>query len=239
MASKIEELISRQRQLISDVSHELRSPLARLNVALDLGRERKGNDPAFEQMQEDIRLLDEMIGRLLTIAKLDISAPQVPMAYFDLADLVSQIVRNAEFELQELKGRIRLVSSGQCIVLGSAELLHGAIENVVRNAIRYTENGTAVEVRIECKDSSSVDLVVRDYGPGVANSELKNIFQPFYRVTSARDRQSGGTGLGLAIADRVIRVHGGTIHAENAEPHGLRIKIALPHSSSLKSSGTA
>lgn len=239
MASRIEELISRQRQLISDVSHELRSPLARLNVALDLGRERKGNDPAFEQMQEDIRLLDEMIGRLLTIAKLDLSAPQVPMAHFDLTGLVSQIVRNAEFELQEPKGGIRLVSSGQCIVFGSAELLHGAIENVVRNAIRYTENGTAVEVRIECEDSSSVSLVVRDYGPGVSNSELKNIFQPFYRVTSARDRQSGGTGLGLAIADRVIRVHGGTIHAENAAPHGLRIKIALPHSIHPENSGTA
>jgi two-component system sensor histidine kinase CpxA len=242
MASRIEELISRQRQLISDVSHELRSPLARLNVALDLGRERKGNDPAFEQMQEDIRLLDEMIGRLLTIAKLDISAPQVPMADFDLADLVSQIVRNAEFELREPKDGIRLISSGPCIVCGSAELLHGAIENIVRNAIRYTENGTAIEVRIECDDSSSgasVRLVVRDYGPGVPESELKNIFQPFYRVTGARDRQSGGTGLGLAIADRVIRVHGGTIHAENAAPRGLKIEIALPQSSALKNGGNA
>jgi len=240
MASRIEELISRQRQLISDVSHELRSPLARLNVALDLGRERKGDDPAFDHMQEDIRILDEMIGRLLTIAKLDISAPQVPMADFDLTALVSQIVRNAEFELQEPNGGVRLLSSGQCIVRGSAELLHGAIENVVRNAIRYTENGTAVEVRIECDDSSSggsVRLVVRDYGPGVPESELKNIFLPFYRVTDARDRQSGGTGLGLAIADRVIRIHGGTIRAENAAPHGLRIEIALPLSSVLKDSG--
>jgi len=240
MASRIEELISRQRQLISDVSHELRSPLARLNVALDLGRERKGDDPAFDHMQEDIRILDEMIGRLLTIAKLDISAPQVPMADFDLTALVSQIVRNAEFELQEPNGGVRLLSSGQCIVRGSAELLHGAIENVVRNAIRYTENGTAVEVRIECNDSSSgasVRLVVRDHGPGVPESELKNIFLPFYRVTDARDRQSGGTGLGLAIADRVIRIHGGTIRAENAAPHGLRIEIALPLSSVLKDSG--
>jgi two-component system sensor histidine kinase CpxA len=183
-----------------------------------------------------------MIGRLLTIAKLDISAPQVPMADFDLVDLVSQIVRNAEFELQEPNGGIQLISSGQCIVWGSAELLHGAIENLVRNAIRYTENETAVEVRIECDGPSSgasVRLVVRDYGPGVPESELKNIFQPFYRVTDARDRQSGGTGLGLAIADRVIRVHGGTIHAENAEPRGLRIEIALPQSSVLKNSGTA
>lgn len=235
MASRIEELISRQRQLISDVSHELRSPLARLNVALDLGRERKGNDPAFEQMQEDLRLLDEMIGRLLTIAKLDISAAQVPMMDVDLADLLSQIVRNAKFESREPNGGIRLISSGQGVVWGSAELLHSAIENVVRNAIRYTENGTCVEISMECKNPSSVRLVVRDYGPGIPESELKNIFQPFYRVAGARDRQSGGTGLGLAITDRVVRLHGGTIRAENATPRGLNVEIVLPLSGALKS----
>jgi two-component system sensor histidine kinase CpxA len=127
------------------------------------------------------------------------------------------------------------------MVWGSAELLHSAIENVIRNAIRYTENGTSVEVRVECESSSSgarVRVVVRDYGPGVPESELTNIFQPFYRVTGARDRQSGGTGLGLAIADRVVRIHGGTIRAENAAPRGLRIEIVLPRSSMLKS-GTA
>ena len=234
MASKIEELIARQRQLISDVSHELRSPLARLNVALDLGRERKGNDPAFGQMEEDIHLLDEMIGRLLTIAKLDISAKQVPMMDVDLADLLAQITRNADFESQEPNGGITLTMSGHCIVRGSAELLHSAIENVVRNAIRYTEGGTPVEVHMACDSSSggsSVLLLVRDYGPGVPESELENIFQPFYRVTGARDRQSGGTGLGLAIAERVVRIHGGRIRAENAVPHGLKIEIVLPQSS--------
>jgi two-component system sensor histidine kinase CpxA len=235
MASRIQELISRQRQLISDVSHELRSPLARLNVALDLGRERKGDDPAFDHMQEDIRLLDEMIGRLLTIAKLDISAPQVPMTEVDLTDLLSRIVRNAEFESQLPNGTVSLSATGPCIVHGSAELLRSAIENVVRNAIRYTEKGTVVEARMECEKSPSgamVRLTVRDYGSGVPESELTNIFQPFYRVTSARDRQSGGTGLGLAIADRVVRLHGGTIRAENATPHGLRIEIVLPQSAS-------
>jgi two-component system sensor histidine kinase CpxA len=241
MASRIEELVSRQRQLTSDVSHELRSPLARLNVALDLGRERKGNDPAFEQMEEDIRLLDEMIGRLLTIAKLDTSAPQVPMIDLDLADVLSQVARHAEFESKEPNGAIRLTSAGECIVRGNAELLHSAIENVIRNAIRYTGSGTVVEVRMERENSSNgakIRLVVRDYGPGVPESELKNIFQPFYRHTDARDRQSGGTGLGLAIADRVVRIHGGTIRAENAVPRGLRIEIVLPQSS-VRESGTA
>ena len=241
MASRIEELVSRQRQLTYDVSHELRSPLARLNVALDLGRERKGNDPAFEQMEQDIRLLDEMIGRLLTIAKLDTSAPQVPMMDLDLSDVLSQVAHHAEFESKEPNGAIRLTSARECIVWGNAELLHSAIENVIRNAIRYTESGSLIEVCLERENSSSgakIRLVVRDYGPGVPESELKNIFQPFYRVTGARDRQSGGTGLGLAIADRVVRIHGGTIRAENAVPCGLRIEIFLPQSS-VRESGTA
>lgn len=238
MASKIEELISRQRQLTSDVSHELRSPLARLNVALDLGRERKGNDPAFDQMETDIRLLDEMIGRLLTIAKLDIAAPQFAMTDVDLCDLLPQIVRHAEFESRAARGGISLTSSGPCVVRGNAELLHSAIENVVRNAARYTEAGTSVEVRMDCENVSgipSVRISVRDYGPGVPESDLKNIFQPFYRVATARDRQSGGTGLGLAIADRVVRIHAGTIHAEAAAPHGLRVDIVLPQSRGLHS----
>jgi two-component system sensor histidine kinase CpxA len=238
MASRIEELISRQRQLVSDVSHELRSPLARLNVALDLGRQRKGNDPAFDQMEEDIQLLDEMIGRLLTIAKLEMSAPEVPMSDVDLADLLSQIVRNAKFESREPNGGIDLSESGQCMVWGSAELLHSAIENVVRNAVRYTEKGSFVEVCVKCESLSgipSVRLIVRDYGTGVPERELKNIFLPFYRVADARDRQSGGTGLGLAIADRVVRLHGGTIRAENAAPRGLRIEVVLPQSSGVKS----
>ncbi|MGH9586100.1 MAG: sensor histidine kinase [Acidobacteriaceae bacterium] len=234
MASRIEELISRQRQLISDVSHELRSPLARLNVALDLGRERKGNDAAFEQMEEDLHILDDLIGRLLTIAKLDMSAPEVPMVDLDLTDILSQVARNAEFESKEPKGAIQLTSTGSCMVRGNAELLHSAIENVIRNAIRYTDRGTPVEVSMEPQSSSNgtkIRLVVRDYGPGVPESELKNIFQPFYRITGARDRQSGGAGLGLAIAERVVRIHGGKICAENATPRGLRIEIALPQSS--------
>jgi len=227
MATQIEELISRQRQLISDVSHELRSPLARLNVALDLGRERKGSDPAFDHMEEDLGLLDEMIGRLLTIAKLDMSAPQVPMTEVDVTELVSQVVRNAEFESRELSGGVRIVAEQQCFLHGNTELLQSAVENVVRNAIRYSEPGTSVEVSLTC-DGSLMRLTVRDHGPGVPEAELLRIFEPFYRVKDARDRQSGGAGLGLAIAERVVRIHGGTIRAQNVSPHGLQIEIVMP-----------
>jgi two-component system sensor histidine kinase CpxA len=231
MAARIEELVSRQRQLIYDISHELRSPLARLNVALDLRRERKGNDPAFDHMEQDIECLNDMIGRLLTVAKLDASTSAVPMTQVDLTELVSQIVRSADFELQEQDGAVRHSSQEQYFVQGNAELLHSAIENVVRNAIRYTGAGNSVDVLLESANTASsafVRLLVRDYGQGVPESELVNIFQPFYRVADDRNRQSGGTGLGLGIADRVVRIHGGTISARNATSHGLEVEILLP-----------
>jgi two-component system, OmpR family, sensor histidine kinase CpxA len=234
MAIRIEELVSRQRQLIYDISHELRSPLARLNVALDLGRQRKGDDPAFDHMEQDLDCLNEMIGRLLTVAKLDTATAAIPMTQVDLTELASQIVRSADFELQQQNGAVQLSSKEQYFVQGNAELLHSAIENVVRNAIRYTGEGNSVavdmtEVRMANAGAVAfVRLLVRDYGQGVPESELVNIFVPFYRVADDRNRQSGGTGLGLAIADRIVRIHGGTIQARNAAPHGLEIEILLP-----------
>jgi two-component system, OmpR family, sensor histidine kinase CpxA len=231
MAERIEELISRQRQLISDVSHELRSPLARLNVALDLGRERKGNDAAFDHMERDIERLNEMIERLLTIARLDTPAAAVHMAPMNLTELVSEVVCDADFESRERDGAVRLTAAAEYFVQGNTELLRSAIENVIRNAIRYTAAGTSIEITLECReteDTPFVWLTIRDYGPGVPESELTSIFQPFYRVADARDRQSGGTGLGLAIADRVVRIHGGTIRAVNATPRGLQVEILLP-----------
>jgi two-component system sensor histidine kinase CpxA len=236
MADRIEELILRQRQLISDVSHELRSPLARLNVPLDIGRQRKGDDPAFDQMEQDIESMNEMIGRLLSIARLDASTTPVAMTEVDLSELVSRIVRSAQFELQPRGNTVRLSTSGQYFVQANAELLHSAIENVMRNAIRYTEGDSPIEVCLRSQEiapSNFIRLAIRDHGSGVPESELLNIFQPFYRVAEDRDRLTGGTGLGLAIAERVVRIHGGTIHARNAAPHGLEVEILLPQLSRM------
>jgi signal transduction histidine kinase len=227
MAARIEELVSGQRQLIYDISHELRSPLARLNVALDLARERKGNDPAFDHMDQDLERLNEMIGRLLTVAKLDSSAIPVAMSQVDLTELISQIARSADLELRKSDAAVQLTLPEQLFVHGNAELLHSAIENVVRNAIRYTGIGNPVEVNVTAQTSSAL-IVVRDHGPGVPEAELANIFQPFYRIADDRNRESGGAGLGLAIAGRVVRIHGGTICARNAQPHGLEVEILLP-----------
>jgi two-component system, OmpR family, sensor histidine kinase CpxA len=235
MAARIEELVSGQRQLIYDISHELRSPLARLNVALDLARERKGNEPAFDHMEQDLERLNEMIGRLLTVARLDSSAIPPAMSQVDLTELISHIARSADLELRKNDAAVELTLPEQLFVHGNAELLHSAIENVVRNAIRYTGIGNPVEVSVTMQKPSSALIVVRDHGPGVPESELANIFQPFYRIADDRNRESGGAGLGLAIAGRVIRIHRGTICARNTQPHGLEVEILLPQASTKSS----
>jgi two-component system sensor histidine kinase CpxA len=236
MAGRIEELLSRQRQLIYDISHELCSPLSRLTVALDFGRERKGPDAAFDHMERDLERLNEMIGRLLTIARLDTAAIPVEMSPLDLTELVARVVHDAGFESRKRDVVVTLKSEEQFIVRGNAELLLSAIENVIRNAIYYTTTGASVDVVLHGREANatSIDLLtVRDFGAGVSPFDLVNIFQPFYHAAVARDRASSDVGLGLAIADRVIRIHSGTISAENALPYGLRVNISILRDASV------
>ena len=228
MAARIEELVLRQRQLIFDVSHELRSPLARLNVALDLARGANAGNLPFDHMELDLARLDEMIGRLLTIAKLDTAAMPVEMRPLNITSLVGQIVSDAGFEAQKRNVVVNIAGEEQNYVRGNEALLLSAIENVVRNAILYTAAASSVDVSLGQGTKSKVLLVIRDHGRGVPESDLQKIFQPFYRVAEARDRESGGVGLGLAIADRVVRIHGGTIRAENVQPAGLKVIIEIP-----------
>src|ERR1700683_2755395 len=230
MADRIEELIAGQRQLLYDVSHQVRSPLARLNVALDLARERKGDDPAFEHMEQDLKLLDVTVERLLTVARLETSVGAIAMTKVNLTKLVSRVVDDAHFESRVKDRSIELATDAECRVLGNSELLHSAIENVIRNALRYSPDGSTVQVLLKRTGETAPEVLitVRDFGPGVPENELKSIFRPFYRIADARDRESGGSGLGLAIADRVIGLHKGKIWAENANDGGLFVCIVLP-----------
>ena len=227
MAAQIENLVSSQRQLISDVSHELRSPLARLIVAMDLARERKGGDPAFDRMEKDFDRLSEMVGRLLTVARLD-AVPSIEMTTtLNLSLLVGDVTSDAEFAAHERQRSVKLEKEDEIYVRGNGDLLRSAIENVVLNALRYTAPDTSVEVRLR-REAGSASLSVRDHGPGVPESELANIFRPFYRVSDARDQQSGGIGLGLAITDRVVRLHSGSLRAVNPYGGGLEVQIRIP-----------
>jgi two-component system, OmpR family, sensor histidine kinase CpxA len=230
MAGRIEALVTSQRQLISDISHELRSPLARVNAILGLARQRLGPNVLFDRIERDTERLNEMIGRLLTLARLDMTSVSPELRRTDLEALVSDIVADAQWEAGERNCRVDLVCDCDCYVDANPDLLRSAVENIIRNAIRYTAAGTTVDVRLDCCKGDHGDLAVmrvRDRGPGVPSGELANIFRPFYRVADARDRQSGGVGLGLAIAERVARLHGGSIHAENRTAGGLEVVLTL------------
>jgi len=245
MAETIESLINSQRRLLGDISHELRSPLARLNVALELARQRSGVEAttALERIQREAEILNEMIGQLLALTRLESGAEQIQKGELDLALLVREITDDADFEARSRNRSVRLESNETCIVLGSEPLLRRAIENVVRNAVQYTSEGTGVEVKLECgvkahgeeienqgPDKWAAVITVRDHGAGVPEQALAEIFRPFYRVDDARDREAGGVGLGLAIAERAVRLHRGSVEAANVATGGLVVTIVLPAS---------
>lgn len=225
MAEQIERLVTAQRNLLGDVSHELRSPLARLIVALSLLKQAQGEEAGEYQNRISIEAerLDKLIGQLLTLTRIDSGVDANLRATFDLANLVQEVVVDGDFEARAQDRSVRFFAAGSCSMSGVAEMIRSAIENVVRNAVRHTPPGTQVEVTIERHQPFAL-IRVRDHGPGVPEAMLKDIFLPFHR-----EKPSGnGAGLGLAIADRVVRLHNGSIEAYNAREGGLVIDINLP-----------
>ena len=228
MAERIAALISSQKRLLADISHELRSPLARLTVALALARKNtttKG-ESALDRIEMESERVNALVGQLLALTRLESGAERVPPEMVALEELVEEVIDDANYEAKPLHKEVRVLQLSSCRVRGSSELLRSGIENVIRNAIRYTAEGTAVEVSLSTRLDNAI-VTVRDHGPGVPDSELQHIFEPFYRVGEARERSSGGVGLGLSIADRTIKLHGGSIRAENVND-GLLITICIP-----------
>jgi signal transduction histidine kinase len=248
MAEKIQLLVDSQRRLLGDISHELRSPLARLNVALELARQRSGHEAAsaLERIQSEAETLNEMIGQLLALTRLESGAEEIRKTQFDLQSLVREIVNDADFEARARKRSVRLCVADQAIIEGVPKLIRRAIENVIRNAVNYTAEETEVKIDLTSdsrepdstagkrRNGQRVTIVVRDHGPGVPEGALGEIFRPFYRVDEARDREAGGVGLGLAIAERAVRLHGGTITATNSPGGGLVVRITLPAADSKR-----
>jgi len=233
MAEQIEKLVRAQSRLLKDISHELRSPLARLTVALELARQRTG--PEAESVLDRISLessrMNELIGSLTTIARLESGAGSLRRVPVELEELVQEIARDAAFEAQSRNCQVECEVLDELPVAGDPALLHSAIENVVRNATRYTREGTTVKIRAEKTQPESLgEAVVRvtDSGPGVPEGELDKIFRPFYRIDDARGRSTGGVGLGLAITERAVRLHGGSVRASNLHEGGLSVEIRIP-----------
>ncbi len=233
MAERLESMVKAQQRLLGDISHELRSPLARLGVALGLARQRSGPEAtaSLDRIERESDNLNEMISQLLTLNRLESGTDGRKRTKVDLATLVREVAEDADFEARSLNRSVQIVASDPCSIDGVEELLRSAVENVVRNAVRFTPEGTAVEVALQRQNVAGDNFAVisvRDRGNGVPEESLEKIFRPFYRTEDARDRQSGGgTGLGLAITERAVHMHGGTVVAKNAPGGGLSVEMKL------------
>jgi signal transduction histidine kinase len=199
-----------------------------LTVALELARKNTNGkrDAALDRIEQETERVNQMVGQLLTITRLESGTERVPPETVALDEIVEQVVDDANFEANAEHKQVTATQMQPCSLRGSMELLRSGVENVVRNAVRYTADNTAVEVTLRVRMGTAV-LTVRDHGPGVPEGELQHIFEPFYRVSEARERSSGGVGLGLSIADRTIKLHRGSVRAENLAD-GLLVTIELP-----------
>ncbi len=233
MAKRISSLITSQQQLLANISHELRSPLARLNVALELVRRSSTpeNEKYLRRMEWEAERLNELIGRLLSFSRLESGLGEIKEETIDLSSLLQEIVDDADFEARGRNRAVKLEKSEPCLMTGEGRMVRSAIENVIRNAVLYTPEGTAVTVSLERRiqaDRFWAILQVRDFGPGVPEEALADLFRPFYRLGRTGDRRGDGIGLGLAITRKAVQLHGGSVEAWNAVDGGLIVEIKLP-----------
>ncbi len=229
MAERIENLLNSQKRLTQDISHELRSPLARLNVALEIAKQRSVNEataPVLERIETESNRLNEMIGRLLMLSKLESGAGDFSKRKLNLTKLVETVAADADYEAKGKSKAVNIIEKQDVQVFGNENLLRSAVENVLRNAIRYTKSNVEISLK---NGGGQAKISVRDYGEGVPEDELEKLFRPFHRVGEDRTRKTGGIGLGLAIAERAVHAHEGTIRAKNTE-NGLIVEIDLPTS---------
>jgi len=232
MAEQLQILITSHKQLLRDASHELRSPLARLQVALGLARQHGDKDITtdLDRIDREAERLNELIGQLLSLTRMETGTTKIQREQIELDKLLEEVANDASYEAHAANRDVKITHTMPTTIKGNSMLLNSALENVVRNAIRYTAEDTTVELSLQ-KDIEKAGWVVikiRDHGPGIPEEMCESIFEPFVRVGEARDRQRGGYGLGLAIAKSAIHLHGGNMSASNEDDHGLSIFIQLP-----------
>lgn len=228
MADRIQALLRKQLELLGDISHELRSPLTRLNVSLELVR--RGETDAVERMQADLHRLDKLIGQILTLTRLQTRGDQTSLNVVNLRTILEGVAEDAQFEGNEDGKTVVISRAADCWLKADPALLRSCLENVVRNAVHYTKPQTEVTLSLDLtgNGSGAGRILVADRGHGVPEEALDRIFEPFFRVTEAHGHQIGGTGLGLSIAQRIAFMYGGTIRARSRNGGGLEIEIRLP-----------
>lgn len=226
MAERIETLLTAERQLLQDVSHELRSPLARLIFEAEMVRKTSDPEAAASRLRHEIERLSELVGTLIDMARAEGEPGSVEMEDVRIGELLQSVSDDCAVEATARGCAVSVAQDGIVNVRGNSELLRRAIENIVRNAIRYSPQGTSVEANLSC-NGPEVVIAVRDYGPGIPAQLIPRIFDPFFREDLSRNQGTGGLGLGLAIARRAIRVHHGDITAENVHP-GALFRITIP-----------
>lgn len=230
MAENLQRAATRQTELSRNISHELRSPLARMRVAVELAKQKNGDMQEFERLDDEAERLDGLIGQILSYTRLD-SSPDTEPQPVELADLVHEVVENVNYECKAagIDG-VTVVAQidASPTFNGHADAIVSAIENVVRNAVHHSPPESQVHVVLSKGDTDAI-VEVRDSGPGVGEADLDRLFEPFFRTReSAESKESSGTGLGLAIAERAIRINGGTLTAQNHPDGGLLVRISLP-----------
>jgi signal transduction histidine kinase len=226
MADRIQTLLTAERRLLQDISHELRSPLARLSFAVELVRTADNREEAVARLKKEIDRLTHLVGSLLQVTRVEGDPASLNQEVFPLDQLLQELVAGCGIEADARGCHLVVKKQGSVLVRADHELLRRAVENILRNAIRHAPEATAVEMTLDCQPST-VSISIRDYGPGVPEEMLSNIFKPFFRVDSSRDSASGGAGLGLAIAQSAIALHRGNVSAANMHP-GLLVRVELP-----------
>lgn len=228
MATQLRTVMDGQRQLLHDVSHELRSPLARMQAAMGLVRQQPEKiAPLLDRLDSEVIRIDRLIGELLTLSRLDTSIPLNAGETIEIGDILAPVADCSHFEAQVHEKHIHYAEPPAAFILCNPDLLARAIENVVRNAIHHTPPGTTVRIEARVEQSTLLRISVKDNGNGIPENELDAVFQPFFRGSGTTGK-SDGHGLGLAISKRIIAAHGGSIAASNLPGGGCHVDIALP-----------
>jgi two-component system sensor histidine kinase CpxA len=227
MAKQIQSLLDKQQNLLRDISHELRSPLTRLNLAVELARSGSDRFQALDRIEREASRLNTLVGELLCLARMESRQPALQLTTVRLDEMVVDLVDICFLEASSRGCVLQLNSDLPVNIEADEELLRRALENVIRNALHHAPKDTEVSLTLN-QEAETTSIRIRDFGPGVPSEFLSRIFDPFWRVDQDRSREKGGAGLGLAIARHAVQAHSGEILVRNVDP-GLEVEIRLPH----------